>query len=54
MGDTSGPVEVSGLPESVALAAGGHQSLALMPSGTVMAWGENGWGELGDGNAGGN
>jgi alpha-tubulin suppressor-like RCC1 family protein len=43
------PVEVSGLPEAVALAAGGTQSLALVKNGTVMSWGYNGSGQLGDG-----
>ncbi len=44
------PVEVDELPEPVALAAGGTQSLALMGDGTVMAWGEGRLGSLGDGN----
>ena len=43
------PVEVSALPEAVALAAGNTHSLGLLKDGTVMAWGENGDGELGDG-----
>ncbi|MGO9490268.1 MAG: IPT/TIG domain-containing protein [Solirubrobacteraceae bacterium] len=43
------PVEVSELPEAVDLAAGGTQSLALMPNGTVMAWGENTLGSVGNG-----
>ena len=43
------PVEVSELPEAVGLAAGGTQSLALMPNGTVMAWGENTLGSVGNG-----
>ena len=33
----------------VAIAAGGAYSLALCGDGTVAAWGENGWGQLGDG-----
>jgi DNA-binding beta-propeller fold protein YncE/alpha-tubulin suppressor-like RCC1 family protein len=48
-GYSNTPVEVSGLPEPLSLAAGGLHSLALMPDGTVMAWGENGSWELGTG-----
>src|ERR1039458_1764406 len=33
----------------VAIAAGGAYSLALCADGTVAAWGENGWGQLGHG-----
>jgi alpha-tubulin suppressor-like RCC1 family protein len=33
----------------VSLAAGGYHSLALLGDGTVVAWGENGNGQLGDG-----
>ena len=43
------PVEVSELPEAVGLAAGGTQSLAQMPGGTVMAWGEGKLGSIGNG-----
>jgi alpha-tubulin suppressor-like RCC1 family protein len=44
------PVAVSGLSGVSAVAAGGEQfSLALLSSGSVMAWGDNGQGELGDG-----
>ena len=32
-----------------AVAAGGAHSLALLENSTVMAWGENSWGQLGDG-----
>lgn len=35
----------------VALAGGGYHSLALRAGGTVLAWGWNGYGELGDGTA---
>jgi alpha-tubulin suppressor-like RCC1 family protein len=48
------PVEVQGLSEVVAIAAGGFedgaQSLALLNNGTVMAWGANEYGQLGNGN----
>jgi hypothetical protein len=43
------PVPVNGLSEVEAIAAGGNHSLALLKNGTVMAWGENTYGELGDG-----
>jgi alpha-tubulin suppressor-like RCC1 family protein len=43
------PVAVSGLEHVAAIAAGGGQSLALLSDGTVMAWGLNWEGQLGDG-----
>ena len=43
------PVMVSGLSGVSAVAAGGDHSLALLSNGTVMAWGANGSGQLGDG-----
>jgi alpha-tubulin suppressor-like RCC1 family protein len=43
------PVPVTGLTGVTAIAAGGNHSLALLSNGTVMAWGENEEGELGDG-----
>ncbi len=47
------PVAVSGLSRVKAIAAGYNYSLALLSDGTVMAWGENTWGQLGDGSASG-
>jgi alpha-tubulin suppressor-like RCC1 family protein len=55
LGFTSGyyrtevPVAVKGLGEPKAVAAGGSHSLALLSNGTVMAWGSNQFGQLGDG-----
>ncbi len=43
------PVAVEGLSGVTAIAAGGHDSLALLANQTVMGWGENEYGELGDG-----
>ena len=43
------PVPVSGLTFTTAIAAGGQHSLALLANGTVMAWGSNQFGQLGDG-----
>jgi len=42
------PVAVSGLSTVTAIAAGARHSLALLSNGTVMAWGANGNGQLGD------
>ncbi len=42
------PVAVSGLNGVTAIAAGLGHSLALLSNGTVMAWGSNEYGELGD------
>ncbi len=44
------PVRVQGLQHVKAIAAGTNQSLALLDNGTVMAWGGNESGQLGDGN----
>jgi alpha-tubulin suppressor-like RCC1 family protein len=44
------PVRVQGLAHVKAIAAGANQSLALLDNGTVMAWGGNESGQLGDGN----
>jgi alpha-tubulin suppressor-like RCC1 family protein len=46
---STSPVAVSGLSEVVALSAGAVHSLALLSNGTVMAWGDNENGQLGDG-----
>ena len=43
------PVKVSGLGGASAVAAGGQHSLALLGSGSVVAWGWNEEGQLGDG-----
>jgi alpha-tubulin suppressor-like RCC1 family protein len=43
------PVGVSGLTNVKAIAAGGSHALALLNNGTVMAWGLNIDGQLGDG-----
>jgi alpha-tubulin suppressor-like RCC1 family protein len=44
-----GPVLVSGLSGVKAIAAGGYHGLALLPDGTLKAWGFNGDGELATG-----
>jgi alpha-tubulin suppressor-like RCC1 family protein len=44
------PRPVSGLTEATAVSAGGFYSLALLSKGTVMAWGADGFGQLGNGN----
>ena len=48
-GDSEHPVAVPGLAGVTAVAAGEADSLALLSNGTVMAWGENDNGQLGDG-----
>jgi alpha-tubulin suppressor-like RCC1 family protein len=47
------PIPVPGLANVVAIAAGGEHSLALLANGTVMAWGRNDFGELGNGDTSG-
>jgi alpha-tubulin suppressor-like RCC1 family protein len=43
------PIPVKGLGGVVAIAAGGADDVALLSNGTLMAWGENHNGQLGDG-----
>ncbi len=46
------PVQVSNLSGVVAVSGGDQHALALLEDGTVMAWGANEKGQLGDGKAG--
>jgi alpha-tubulin suppressor-like RCC1 family protein len=48
-GDSEHPIAVPGLTGVTAVAAGEADSLALLTNGTVMAWGDNRSGQLGDG-----
>jgi len=43
------PVQVTGLNDAVALAAGPYHTCALRPSGQVVCWGRGSSGQLGDG-----
>jgi uncharacterized repeat protein (TIGR01451 family) len=45
----STPVTVSGLADAIAISAGDHHNLALRAGGTVVSWGANADGQLGDG-----
>jgi alpha-tubulin suppressor-like RCC1 family protein len=46
------PVAVGGLSEeAIAVAAGSYFSMALLKGGGVLAWGKNGYGQLGTGNS---
>jgi alpha-tubulin suppressor-like RCC1 family protein len=45
----SSPVTVSGLSGVTAISAGGDFTCSLLPNETVMCWGHNGYGQLGDG-----
>ena len=49
-GSTAIPEQVTGLTNVVALAAGVNHSLGLKNDGTVWAWGDNTWGQLGNTN----
>jgi hypothetical protein len=48
-GSSNVPVQVVDLTRAVALSAGYQHSLALLSSGAVMAWGDNGFNQLGNG-----
>ncbi|MFN8516914.1 MAG: Ig-like domain repeat protein [Thermomicrobiales bacterium] len=50
---TPQPVALPGGPRVIAIAAGEGHSLALLANGTMLAWGLDGVGQLGDGTAGG-
>ena len=47
--DRISPVQVTGLSQATAIAAGLMHSLALKSDGTVHAWGNNYYSQLGDG-----
>jgi alpha-tubulin suppressor-like RCC1 family protein len=51
-GSSDTPGQVSSLTDVKDVAAGGRHSLALKNDGTVWAWGNNFFGQLGDGNSG--
>ena len=42
------PVQVNNLDNVIAISSGLQHCLALKSDGTVWAWGDNGWGQLGD------
>jgi alpha-tubulin suppressor-like RCC1 family protein len=44
------PVRVKGLPPVVAIAAGEDQTCAILAQGALRCWGDNVFGQLGDGN----
>ena len=46
---TTVPVDLPAGTHVTAVAAGGFHSLALTSDGSVLAWGDNQWGQLGDG-----
>src|SRR5207249_2413341 len=48
--NSSNPVAVSGLTDAVALAAGSQQACALRSPGVITCWGNNNFGQLGNGN----
>jgi alpha-tubulin suppressor-like RCC1 family protein len=50
-GDSPVPLQVSGVSGVTAIAAGSNAAYALLGNGTVMAWGYNGSGQVGDNTA---
>ncbi len=49
--DKSTPISISGVSGIVAIAAGYYHSIALKSDGTVVSWGSDEFGQLGDGGA---
>lgn len=49
IGESTIPVKVTGLGNVAAIAAGGEYSLALLKDGSLRAWGNNSYGQLGIG-----
>lgn len=47
-GGSDVPVQVPGISQATAVAAGYEHNLAILSDGTVWAWGDNRWGQLGD------
>ncbi len=47
--DTSTPVDVLGVRRATSISAGAYYACALLESGQVACWGDNQYGELGDG-----
>ncbi len=47
--DRSSPVDVRNIDDAVAVAAGDNHTCAVRQNGTVLCWGENGEGQLGNG-----
>ena len=47
--EVSGPVEVIGITDATAVAAGEHHTCALHQTGTISCWGRNNDGQLGNG-----
>ncbi|MBU5682639.1 MAG: hypothetical protein KQA34_02935, partial [Candidatus Aenigmarchaeota archaeon] len=43
------PVPVQGINNAIAIAAGGAHTCALLSNGSIMCWGNNYYGQLGDG-----
>ena len=43
------PVSVSGISTGVSVTAGGAHSCAVLTTGSMKCWGDNSWGQLGDG-----
>jgi len=51
--DSASPVPVTGLTKVKSVAAGAYDSYAVLKNGTGMSWGENAYGELGNGDSSG-
>ena len=52
--DSSEPVEVEGITDATAIATGGEHSCAVHEGGTISCWGNNRYGQLGNGQNGDN
>jgi len=46
---TPRPVTIAGIHQAITVVGGAHHACALLAGGSIQCWGDNNWGQLGDG-----